>query len=510
MLAKGLIFLLAATVIALFCAADEGDDGKDEMALLQQAGGYGASDELDALPLLSRGITRLSSHDRDGGDEDFFQLAAGNSLVLADIKGSGTIKRLYIKVDSDDPVHLRSMVLRFYWDNSRDPCVECPLGDFFALGHGRYARVNSVPIVTGHKRGMTCYFPMPFYKRALMVLVNEGRGIQNRIFYQIDYQKGPPAGGAGLFHAQYAQGMMTRSDGNYVVAHAKGRGKYVGTVLSVVCGEDGAFWEGDEKFFIDGEEFPAVQGTGLDDYFGGAWGFEQGFSAHYFGTPVVDGTGKGSEFTGYRFHIRDPISFSKELILSIEHRGVRMMDGRSLGVSSRREQYFSVAYWYQTPSHKQFTAIPYVAERISGSRHHVREAEMLEVVESTEDPISYDVLDGETVILFNADEEGDSLTFRTIVAVSGEYEIAGSFLRSRRGGIYSLTVNGTVLGPQQDFFNDRGGQGRDCRLVDDKVLFGRITLQAGTAVLRFRVDGNNELSEGFLLGIDNLSLRPVR
>jgi len=488
MLVKGLTCLLAAFCLAQYCPADE----------------------LDRLPCLHEGIVRLSSYDRDGGDEDFFQLASGNSLVLADIKGSGTIKRFYIKVDSDDPVHLRTMMLRFYWDNQRDPCVECPLGDFFGLGHARYARVNSIPIVTGHKRGMTCYFPMPFRKRALMVLVNEGRGIRNRIFYQIDYSKGEPPEGAGLFHAQYGQGMMTRSDGNYVVAHAKGKGKYVGTVLSVVCGEDGAFWEGDEKFFVDGEEIPAVQGTGLDDYFGGAWGFDPGFCAPYFGTPVADGTERGAEFCGYRFHLRDPISFEKELILAIEHRGTRMMDGRSLGISTRREQYFSVAYWYQTPSHKPFSSIPYVAERISGGRHYLREGEMLDVVESTEDPISYDVLDGETLLFYDADEEGDSIAFRTVVSVSGEYEIAGSFLRSLRGGIYSLTVNGTVCGPQQDFFNNRGGKGRECRVLDDKVLFGRIMLQAGPVVLRFRVDGNNDLSEGFRLGVDSVTLRPAR
>jgi len=469
-----------------------------------------AADELDDLPLLTGGIKRISSYDRDAGDQDFFQVSAGNSIVLADIKGAGTIKRLYIKVDSDDPAHLRSMVLRFYWDGSRDACVEAPLGDFFGCGHGRYRDIDSAALVTGHKRGLTCYFPMPFHKRALMVLVNEGRGRTNRVFYQIDYEPWPPMEFAGLFHAQYQQGVLLRSSGNYILLHAKGRGKFVGAVLSIALGEDGLFWEGDEKVFIDNEDIPSIQGTGLDDYFGGAWGFTPGFSSRYFGTPAAGDLVRGAEFSGYRFHIPDPISFSKEIVVVLEHRGQHLLSEEQVYEwASRNDEYYSVAYWYQNHPHHSFAVMPYAAERLSGERRYMIEAESTEVVESSGDALSHEVLDGGTVMVFRADAEGDAVTLRTFVAATGSYEIAGTFLRSRRCGTYRLNVNGAFVGGEKDFFNERGGKGRHCKVLDDKVVFGKISLSSGEVRLRFTAQGRNALSEGFHLGIDSLILRPV-
>jgi len=469
-----------------------------------------SSNELGELPRLQGGVQRFSSFDRDEGDQDFFQLTAGDSLVLADIKGAGTIKRLYIKVDSDDPNHLRTMLLRFYWDDSRDPCVDCPLGDFFALGHGRYSEINSAAMVTGHKRGLTCYFPMPFCKRALMVLVNEGGGIANRVFYQIDYVPGEPAEDAGLFHAHYAQGRMLRSSGNYLVLHAKGRGKYVGTFVSVVLGEDGWFWEGDERFFVDGEDTSSIKGTGLDDYFGGAFGFGPGLTTPYFGTPLAGDAVKGGEFSGYRFHIPDPITFDKELIVAIEHRGQRYLDKRPMyDWASRRDDYYSVAYWYQTHPHYSFTAMPYVADRISGDRLFTVEGEQIEVIESSGDPVRYSVVDGETVMVYNANEEGDSVTLRSYVTATGTYEISGTFLRSRQCGQYQLSVNDALIGELKDFYNGSDGQGRYCRRLDDKVFFGPVQLAGGQVILRFTARGQNELAEGYRLGVESLVLRPV-
>ena len=32
----------------------------------------------------------------------------------------------------------RHSILRFYWDGETEPSVECPVGDFFACGWGKY------------------------------------------------------------------------------------------------------------------------------------------------------------------------------------------------------------------------------------------------------------------------------------------------------------------------------------------------------------------------------------
>jgi len=469
-----------------------------------------APDGLDDLHLLDGGIKRISSYDRDGGNQDFFVVAPGNSLVLADIKGAGTIRRIFIKVNTEDPAHLRSMLLRFYWDETRDPCVDCPLGDFFALGNGRYYPVNSLPVVVGKGRGMTCYFPMPFRKRAHLLLVHEGRGPEARIHYQIDYTKGAPERGAGLFHAHYAQGYLNRTSNHYTVLHAIGKGKYVGTVLSVVLGEDGWFGEGDEKFYVDGEDVASIKGTGLSDYFGCAWGFQHGFCSPYFGTPQAGDLARGEEFTGYRFHINDPIAFDKELFFCLEHQGERFSKGRkSLDNVARGDAYFSVAYWYQNDPHHSFAMIPFVADRISGDLRFTVEGEKLGQVEASNESAGVKILDDAVLRTFDAKEPGGFITFSAHAVAKGEHELSGRFLSSTRCGRYQLSVNGTPVGPVQEFFGDRGGQGREHEKIEERVVLGRIKLDSLELTLRFEAVDADDRSEGYLIGIDSLVLRPL-
>ena len=54
---------------------------------------------------------------------------------MADISGSGAIQHIWMTPTGD----WRNQVLRIYWDDDPQPAVECPLGDFFALGWGEYA-----------------------------------------------------------------------------------------------------------------------------------------------------------------------------------------------------------------------------------------------------------------------------------------------------------------------------------------------------------------------------------
>ncbi len=465
---------------------------------------------LDDLPVLSGGIKRISSYDLKEGNNDYYQLFPGQTLVLADIKGGGTIKRLFIKVYSDDPTHLRSMVLRFLWDDSDYPAVHCPLGDFFALGHARYYDVNSAPIVTGNKRGLTCYFPMPFRKRALMLLNNEGTGLVNRIYYQIDYEPGPPAGGVGLFHALYNQGVVVRGGPNYQVLYTEGKGKYVGVVLSMVLGEDGWFGHGDERIYIGGKKVPAVQGTGLDDLFGSAWGFQNGFSSQYFGTPLAGDLMRGSEFSCYKFNIRDPICFSGSLEVVLEHVGENFKDGWMVGDSlSRSDEYYSVAYWYQTETKPPFCAMPHAADRISGDRRFTIEGEKMPPLPGTLEKIDELNVYGETVIRYKPEKIGCVAEFRVTVPENCTYEVSGFFTRSRRHGIYRLKIGEDTVGESVDFFRDEGGVGRFNLQRSDEIFFGRIGLKGGEHLVRFEALGTNEYTKEMMLDIDCMLFRPL-
>lgn len=60
----------------------------------------------------------------------------------------------------------RGMVIRMYWDDEKEPSVECPALEFFAVGHGRVGTVNSLPVIVNARNSLNCFWPMPFHKRA--------------------------------------------------------------------------------------------------------------------------------------------------------------------------------------------------------------------------------------------------------------------------------------------------------------------------------------------------------
>ena len=60
-----------------------------------------------------------------------------------------------------DPTILKMLILRIYWDGEGYPSVECPIGDFFGIGHCEYKHYMSKYIGMS-SGGFYCYFPMPF------------------------------------------------------------------------------------------------------------------------------------------------------------------------------------------------------------------------------------------------------------------------------------------------------------------------------------------------------------
>ena len=323
-------------------------------------------------------LKRASSYDRSGGNADSRQIAAGETLTLLDEAGPGVVSHLWITIASRDPHHLKALVLRMYWDGEASPSVEAPIGDFFGLGLGEYFLYQSTPLLVAPEKALNCFFPMPFQKHARITVSNEGSEKVDAFYFNIDYRSYPrPLPADTLyFHAQYRQAAPAkgwtnqwRSNGdalvnqkknltgedNYVWLEAKGRGHFVGVTMSVEENQDGWWGEGDDMFFIDGEATPSINGTGSEDYFSGAWDFgSHPFSYPLFGAPVKGDESAGSRSSVYRFHLDSPITFTKSLRATIEHGHANV----------RSDNYFSVAYWYQTEPHGAFPPLPPLEQRI--------------------------------------------------------------------------------------------------------------------------------------------------
>jgi hypothetical protein len=337
---------------------------------------------LSGVAVLTKGVAskRVSSWDKTGGNGDDVELKPGETLVIADIKGVGAIKHFWMTMASDAPHHLRELVLRMYWDGEKNPSVESPLGDFFGTGFGEYHSWHSLPL-TVHNRALNCYFEMPFSSQARIELTNEGAKAIPNLYFQVDYEQYADAAmvaDRGRFHAQWrhrlakavpksqSHGVNLTGEDNYVFMEAEGRGQYVGTVMNVEA-RSYQFWgEGDDMFFIDGATLPSLNGTGTEDYFSNAFGFQEEVS-YLFNGYSRKGNQEwgdwGGRHTMYRFHLQDPIRFDRSLRATIEHGSANVME---MGMSS-------VAYWYQTEPHKKFDPFPPVNERMPNSMWKIQD-----------------------------------------------------------------------------------------------------------------------------------------
>ncbi len=292
----------------------------------------------------------------------YIHIEAGKTFTLAEIQGPGAIQHIWMT-----PAGVwRHCIIRIYWDGEATPSVECPVGDFFACGWGRYAQVSSLPVCVNPGSAFNCYWEMPFRKSCRITFENIDPE-EMTLYYQIDYTLTEVPEDAAYFHAQFRRvDPLPYKEVVTILDGVKGWGQYVGTYLAWGVNNTGWWGEGEIKFFLDGDsQFPTICGTGTEDYFCGSYNFEnktthqyQEFSTPYTGMPQVirpDGLYDSQQRFGlYRWHIMDPVRFEKDIKVTIQALGWRK-DGRYLPL---QDDISSTAFWYQTEPHAPFPKLP--------------------------------------------------------------------------------------------------------------------------------------------------------
>jgi len=289
-------------------------------------------------------------------------VAPGATYTLAEISGSGAIEHIWMTPTGD----WRYSILRMYWDDEPTPSVEVPLGDFFASGWGKFAPITSLAVCVNPGSAFNSYWPMPFRKKARLTVQN----IDDKpltIYFQIDYTATEIPADAAYFHAQFRRvNPLPYKQAYTILDNVKGSGQYVGTYLAWGVHSNGWWGEGEVKFYLDGDQqFPTIIGTGTEDYFNGAYNFEnqdkhqyQEFTSPYSGLAQVirpDGLYQSQQRFGlYRWHIQDPVRFDKDLRVTIQALGWQD-NGKYLPLM---DDIASVAYWYQTEPHNPFPPLP--------------------------------------------------------------------------------------------------------------------------------------------------------
>lgn len=277
------------------------------------------------------------------------KLPAKSKTVFAEIKGQGAVKHFWM-VDSTGTG--RQLILRIYFDGQERPAVEAPLSDFFCSADSRdFRRLTSMAMCVNPKKGMNCYFEMPYFKGFKFEMENLSDDCM--FYYQIDCEEKEIPAESLWFHAQFRRVNPLPYKQDYVILdNIKGKGHYVGTYLHWGVKSNGWWGEGEMKFYIDGDkEYPSICGTGTEDYFCGAYNFDVDGKYMEFCTPYAgmhkvgytDETYKAQRyFDMYRWHITDPVYFKEDLKVTIQALGWRGGQ-RYLPL---QDDISSVAYWY--------------------------------------------------------------------------------------------------------------------------------------------------------------------
>lgn len=313
-----------------------------------------------------RNVANAADNARDLGQgwkvNPFLIIEKGETVTIAEMEGPGAIQQIWMTPTGN----WRFSILRFYWDNEKEPSVEVPVGDFFGMGWGEFAPLNSLAVCVNPGSAFNCYWPMPFRKKCRITLENLNPDEPMRLYYQINYTLTPVGEDEAYFHAQFRRSNPTKGSLHAILDGVRGKGHYVGTYMAMGVNNNGWWGEGEIKFFLDGDQaFPTIAGTGTEDYFCGSYNFEnqrthqyQEFSTPYAGLHQVirpDGLYRSQQAFGmYRWHIPDPIRFDKELKVTIQDLGWRS-GGRYL---AQQSDIATVAYWYQREPHARFPQLP--------------------------------------------------------------------------------------------------------------------------------------------------------
>jgi hypothetical protein len=265
----------------------------------------------------------------------------GDVQQLCDIKGPGTIRHIWVTTRGE-PDNLRSLVIRAWWDGQEHPSIECPLGDFMGIAHGKVMAHQTAVHSVGERAGMNIWLPMPFAERARITVTNEADKSAKPVplFYQIDYTTGDkhPAD-VGRLHVLFRRENPTTLKQDFeLLPERKAKGRFIGSVIGIRNLHPGQWWgEGEIKVYMDGDkDFPTICGTGSEDYVGLSWGIQQ--------TPFLYNgcsLNENNFVSMYRWHLPDPISWRQECRITIQQIAWKK------GLAETQDDWSCATFWYE-------------------------------------------------------------------------------------------------------------------------------------------------------------------
>lgn len=258
---------------------------------------------------------------------DFSKTIASGNTYTTTVNGPAAIRKFTTNLKAQNKNQaLRSTVLEISFDGKRT--IWTPIGDFFGTGYQIRKSDTWYTNVTADGQ-LSSYWIMPFKEEAKITFINLGeqKVTLNGSFAKSEWEWDDQSMYFGSSWQQYADlytGEQKNMEGggdpfdiNYT--HLQGQGVFVGDALTLFNTAYDWWGEGDEKIYIDGEDFPSHFGTGTEDYYGYAWVRPEKFINHPF---VAQPDGSGNITPGFtinkRYRSLDAIPFKKEFKLDME------------------------------------------------------------------------------------------------------------------------------------------------------------------------------------------------
>jgi hypothetical protein len=298
------------------------------------------------------------------------------------------------------------------------------------------------------------------------------------------------------------------------------------------------------RVYYDGRKTPSVDAP-LGDFFGVGHGYERDLSTMMvrnssFGrarnaywpmpfrkachiTVTNEGVRLGARLTGCRWHVPDPIPFSRSLWAGIEHAGwTYNPDGTvRAGFEERPDFFSSVAFWYQTGVNEDLAEPPYGDARLP-----LGNAEQIAVEKSIDDvtttggtaSVQLEVDWAKNLLAFEAAGRGSRINIPIDVRETGQYEIIVAMAQAPNYGDYvALLDDGpTNIDSRKPATSEIPATGPEVfhnylpemYVARDQPL-GWFQLTKGRHVLSFVCVGKDERSAGYNLGINSAVLEKV-
>jgi len=272
-------------------------------------------------------------------------IAAGASAELIKLDGAGTLRSFAVNlpprggssaIEYQD--RLRQLVLEVRYNGSATPHIAVPFGDFF--NNAFWYRPYSSHYLSYLDGTYLCRLPMPYESGLVLSLRNESAtALDITCAHEVDSTRAP---NARYLQAAWAEKRsFIRPAGQPLnLVSTSGAGHLVSCYLSCYATEPR--WdilEGDDLIYRDGEMKASFNGTGLEDYFNGAW--------YYTGLSDLPWSGlleKAAMRTSqYRVHGPDKIDFNDGFRFAFEFGHVL---GSPSGGNTSRGYMSGLVLWY--------------------------------------------------------------------------------------------------------------------------------------------------------------------